>query len=262
MLLNCGVGEASWESLGLQGDPTVNPKGNQSWIFIGRLMLKLKLQYFGHLMRRTDSFEKILMLGKIEGRKRREQQRMRWFNGITSSMDTSLSRLQELVMDRQARHAAVHGITKSWTQLNDWAELNWVTHKLENNNTKEVHSLLWRFLAPHQASQLGVQQRDWESPGNLTLKASRIWLQDFHGTGGNRLHSWRTQTRSCMHQDPGERSSDPTEDWTRPKCWCWRVSCGGVGQQWLATGIRALTAAVLQGAPWNKSSWRSPLTLP
>ena len=83
------------------------------------LMLKLKLQYFGHLMRRTDSFEKILMLGKIEGRKRREQQRMRWFNGITSSMDTSLSRLQELVMDRQARHAAVHGITKSWTQLSD-----------------------------------------------------------------------------------------------------------------------------------------------
>ena len=123
MLLNCGVRENSWESLELQGDPTsqILNEISPEYLLEG-LMLKLKLQYFGHLMQRTDSLEKILMLGMIEGGRRRGWQRMRWFDDITDLTDMSLSKFWVLVMDREAWHVAIHGVTKSWTWLIYWTE--------------------------------------------------------------------------------------------------------------------------------------------
>ena len=165
MLLNCGVGEDFWESTAKTSKQSILKEISPEYSLEG-LMPKLKLQYFGHLMQRTDSLEKTLMLGKTEGKRRRGWQRLRWLDGITDSMDKSLSKLREIVKDRETWHAAIQGVTKSRTWLSDFTF------------TFHFHSLQ-KEMATH-SSVLALRIPGTQEPGGLPSMGSHRVGHDWH----------------------------------------------------------------------------------
>ena len=171
MLLKCGAGEDSWEITVQQGDKPVNPKGYQPWIFIGRTDAEAEVPISSHLMQRADSLEKILMLEKIEGKRRREHQGMGWWDNITDSTDMSLSKFWEIVKDGEAWHAAVHEVTKSWTQLNSWTTTShFLTTKIPVFT--RVKLLITECYRPYMVDQVGHCTRTPSQVGWCELKSN------------------------------------------------------------------------------------------